>query len=70
MALTAYLKRTLDHWPALYAALQDAAALDAAGATLLAGSTCIDNFVFAARPDVLNVLASPASGERGQYEHR
>jgi FkbM family methyltransferase len=50
--------------------LQNAAALDADGANRLAGSTYINNFIFAARPDVLNVLASPASGERGQYEHR
>jgi FkbM family methyltransferase len=45
--------------------LQNAAALDAAGANRLAGSTYINNFIFAARPDVLNVLASPALGERG-----
>ena len=50
--------------------LQSAAALDADGANRLAGSTYINNFIFAARPDVLNVLASPASGERGQYAHR
>jgi FkbM family methyltransferase len=43
--------------------LQNAAALDADGANRLAGSTYINNFIFAARPDVLNVLASPASGE-------
>jgi FkbM family methyltransferase len=46
--------------------LQNAAALDADGAHRLAGSTYINNFIFAARPDVLNVLASPAPGERGQ----
>jgi|EndMetStandDraft_8_1072994.scaffolds.fasta_scaffold49204_2 FkbM family methyltransferase len=45
--------------------LQNAAALDADGANRLAGSTYINNFIFAARPDVLNVLASPAPGERG-----
>ena len=50
--------------------LQNAGALDADGAHRLAGSTYINNFIFAARPDVLNVLASPASGERGQYAHR
>ena len=50
--------------------LQNAAALDADGAYRLPGCTYINNFIFAARPDVLNVLASPESGERGQYEHR
>ena len=39
--------------------LQNAAALDADGAYRLPGRTYINNFIFAARPDVLNVLASP-----------
>jgi hypothetical protein len=50
--------------------LQNAAALDADGTHRLAGSTYINNFIFAARPDVLNVLASPVLGERGQNGHR
>jgi FkbM family methyltransferase len=50
--------------------LQNAAALDPAGTHRLAGRTYINNFIFAARPDVLNVLALPAPAERGQDGHR
>ena len=50
--------------------LQNATALDADGANRLPGSTYINNFIFAARSDVLNDLASLAPGERGQDGHR
>jgi hypothetical protein len=46
------------------------AALDADSAHRLASRAYIDNFMFSARADVLNVLASPASDERGHYGHR